>query len=85
MPYKSREKYNEYMRAYKQKRWADISLLFDLFRHASEFHVFVSESPLYIASMDTWGVEAFLKEAPKFGFDLSRMRHFQVKLVEGAR
>ena len=82
MPYKNREKYNEYMRAYKQNRWVDISLLLDLFRQKSEFHVFVNESPLHIASVENWGVETFLKEASKFGFDLSKMRHFHVKLVE---
>jgi hypothetical protein len=83
MPIKDKEKYNEYMRAYKQKRWQDISLLLDFLRYHDEFHVFVSENPLYIASMEPHGLETFLKMAPTVGLDARKMRHYRVKLVKG--
>lgn len=82
MPYKSREKYNEYMRAYKQKRWIDISLLLDSFRLNNEFHVFVSEKPFNVYAMEPHGVETFLKAAPTMGLDSKKMRHYHVRLVK---
>ena len=80
--FKTREEYNAYMRVYKQKRWEDISLLLDFFRREKEFHVFIKENPLYVASVAPHGVETFSAMARKVGLDPRKMRHYYVKLVE---
>ena len=82
MPFKSREKYNEYMRAYKQKRWEDISLLLDFFKEHDDFHVFICQDPIEVATIPSDGLQTFLEMAPKVGIHPESMRHYQVKLVE---
>ena len=48
-----------------------------------EFHVFIGENPLYIATMALPVVETFLKMAPNVGIHPEKIRHFHVKLVKG--